>query len=152
VAQDKDDSETAVVFKALADTTRRRILRDLRKGDLSAGDIASRFPISGPSISRHLTVLKAAGLVTEQRQANRVIYSLAPDRLATTVGSYLTTVCPEKTLSRAPRKKRSKAPEKNATKDKGKSAAREPAGRAVPVVGTGAHGTSGLFESLNATD
>src|SRR5215469_6720237 len=53
----------AGVFKALADPTRRQILQDLREGELSAGEIASRFPISNPSVSRHLTVLKSAGLV-----------------------------------------------------------------------------------------
>ncbi len=152
MAQDKDDPETAAVFKALADTTRRRILRDLRKGDLSAGDIASRFPISGPSISRHLTVLKSAGVVTERRQANRVIYSLAPERLATTVGTFLAAVCPDKTSSRPPRKKRSKASEKSPGKDKGKSATPERAARAVAVAGTGAHGASGLWDSLSAMD
>jgi hypothetical protein len=97
-------------------------------------------------------VLKAAGLVTERRQANRVIYSLAPERLATTVGSFLSTVCPEKVLSRSPRKKRSKAPEKSPAKDKGKSANRGPAARAVPVVGTGLHGAGSLWDNLNATD
>ena len=44
-------SDDAGVFKALADPTRRQILADLRDGELSAGDIAARFPISGPSIS-----------------------------------------------------------------------------------------------------
>ena len=89
MAQDTDDFQTQAVFKALADPTRRRILRDLKKAPLPAGDIASHFPISGPSVSRHLAVLKAAGLVTERRQANKVIYSLAPERLAVTVGSFL---------------------------------------------------------------
>ena len=56
-----DESAVASVFRALADPTRRRILQALRKGELAAGDIASRFPISGPSVSRHLAVLKAAG-------------------------------------------------------------------------------------------
>ena len=67
MAQDIDDFQTEAVFKALADPTRRRILRDLKKAQLPAGDIASHFPISGPSVSRHLAVLKAAGLVMERR-------------------------------------------------------------------------------------
>jgi DNA-binding transcriptional ArsR family regulator len=126
VAADKDEIATAAVFRALADPTRRQILLDLRKGELAAGDIASRFPISGPSISRHLAVLKAAGLLTERRQANRVIYSLVPDQLALSVGSFLSAVCPEETLSRHQGKKKPKPPEKasakSADKLSGKSA------------------------------
>ena len=100
MAADREDTATAAVFRALADPTRRQILQDLCKGELAAGDIASRFPISGPSISRHLAVLKAAGLITERRQANRVIYSLVPDRLVLSVGLFLSAVCPEETLAR----------------------------------------------------
>lgn len=98
--------ETATVFRALADPTRRQILQDLRGGELAAGDIASRFPISGPSISRHLSVLKAAGLVTERRAANRIMYSLVEDRLAACVGGFLSAVCPEQVVLRAVRKRR----------------------------------------------
>ncbi len=94
------DDETAAVFRALADPTRRQILRDLRDGELSAGDIASRFPITGPSVSRHLSLLKAAGLVRERREANRIIYSLAEDRLALCVGGFLSAVCPEQVVLR----------------------------------------------------
>ncbi|HET7654900.1 MAG TPA: metalloregulator ArsR/SmtB family transcription factor [Acidimicrobiales bacterium] len=94
------DDESASVFKALADPTRRQILQDLREGELSAGEIASRFPIKGPSVSRHLTILKAAGLVDERRDANRIIYSLVEDRLALCVGEFLSTVCPEQVVLR----------------------------------------------------
>lgn len=94
------DDEAASVFRALADPTRRQILQDLREGELSAGDIASRFPIKGPSVSRHLSVLKAAGLVRERRDANRIIYSLAEDRLALCVGGFLSAVCPEQVVLR----------------------------------------------------
>ena len=97
---DMADDEAASVFRALADPTRRQILQDLREGELSAGDIASRFPIKGPSVSRHLSVLKAAGLVRERRDANRIIYSLAEDRLALSVGGFLSTVCPEQVVLR----------------------------------------------------
>ena len=71
----------AAVFKALADPTRRQILQDLREGELSAGDLASRFTISAPSVSRHLGLLKTAGLITERRDANRIYYSLVEERL-----------------------------------------------------------------------
>ena len=95
--------DTAAVFRALADPTRRQILQDLRQGELAAGDIASRFTISGPSISRHLSTLKAAGLVTERRAANRIYYALVEDRLALCVGGFLSAVCPEQVVLRAKR-------------------------------------------------
>jgi DNA-binding transcriptional ArsR family regulator len=94
------------VFKALADPTRRQILQDLQAGDLSAGEIGSRFAISAPSISRHLGVLKGAGLVSERREANRIYYSLVEDRLALCVGQFLSSVCPEQVLLRHRRKGR----------------------------------------------
>jgi DNA-binding transcriptional ArsR family regulator len=92
--------EAAGVFRALADPTRRQILQDLRAGELAAGEIAARFTISGPSISRHLSILKAAGLVTERRSANRILYTLVEDRLATCVGGFLSAVCPEQVVLR----------------------------------------------------
>ena len=92
--------ESANVFRALADPTRRQILQDLGEGELAAGAIASRFDISGPSISRHLSILKAAGLVSERRQANRIFYSLVEDRLANCVGGFLSAVCPEQVVLR----------------------------------------------------
>ena len=96
--------DTATVFRALADPTRRRILQDLRPGELAAGEIAARFSISGPSISRHLSILKAAGLVTERREANRILYSLVEDRLANCVGGFLSAVCPDQVVLRRRRK------------------------------------------------
>lgn len=98
-------SEDAGVFKALADPTRRQILQDLREGELAAGEIVSRFNISAPSISRHLSVLKAAGLVTERRDANRILYSLVEERLALCVGNFLSSVCPEQIVLRQRRKR-----------------------------------------------
>ena len=94
------------VFRALADPTRRQILQDLRGGELSAGDIAARFPIKGPSVSRHLSILKGAGLISERREANRILYSLAGDRLAVCVGGFLSAVCPEQVVLRHRREKR----------------------------------------------
>ena len=88
------------VFRALADPTRRQILQDLGDGELSAGEIAARFPISGPSISRHLSILRSAGLVTERKNANRIYYSVVADRLAVCVGQFLSVVCPEQIVLR----------------------------------------------------
>ncbi len=64
------------VFKALADPVRRKILEMLGSRDMTAGDIASKFDISAPSVSRHLSVLKASGLITDKRSGQRIIYSL----------------------------------------------------------------------------
>jgi DNA-binding transcriptional ArsR family regulator len=94
------ESSAGSVFRALADPTRRQILEDLRDGELAAGEIAARFPITGPSISRHLSILRAAGLVRERREGNRIIYSLAAERLALCVGEFLSAVCPDQVLLR----------------------------------------------------
>lgn len=123
MAANKDDAEAAAVFKALADSTRRRVLEDLSKGELGAGELASRFPISGPSVSRHLAVLKAAGLVTERRSANRVLYSLVSDRLATHVGEFLAIVCPERAPAPRQGKKKTKAAQKSPGRGKHKAPA-----------------------------
>jgi DNA-binding transcriptional ArsR family regulator len=96
-------ADEASVFRALADPTRRQILQDLRGGELAAGDIASRFPIKGPSVSRHLSILKSAGLIAERRDANRILYSLASNRLALCVGGFLSTVCPDQVMLRQQR-------------------------------------------------
>lgn len=82
------------IFKALADPTRRQILADLSEGPMAAGEIGRRFSISGPSISRHLGVLKTAGLVSERRDANRIIYRLESDHLAVSMSKFLGSVCP----------------------------------------------------------
>jgi len=63
-------------YRALADPTRREILRLLREGDLPAGELASRFDISWPSVSRHLRVLQEAGLVESRRRGGNIVYSL----------------------------------------------------------------------------
>ncbi len=64
------------VFAALSDPTRRQILRMLARGDLSAGEIAGAFAISKPSVSHHLSSLKRAGLVRDERRGQQIIYSL----------------------------------------------------------------------------
>jgi DNA-binding transcriptional ArsR family regulator len=97
--------DEASVFRALADSTRRQILAELRPGELAAGEIAGRFPLSGPSISRHLGVLKSAGLIRERRVANRILYSLVDERLALCVGRFLSAVCPEELVSRRHRQR-----------------------------------------------
>lgn len=63
-------------FKALSDPTRRRILELLSDRDMTAGEISECFSISKPSISHHLSSLKAAGLVLDERRGQNIVYSL----------------------------------------------------------------------------
>jgi len=63
-------------FKALADPTRRAILRLLRRGEMSAGELADRFGISKPSMSHHYAVLKQSDLVAARRDGQQIYYSL----------------------------------------------------------------------------
>ena len=65
-----------LVFKALADPTRRKIITLLKDEDLSAGQIAQNFDISKPSISQHLNILKQADLISAKREGQKIIYSL----------------------------------------------------------------------------
>lgn len=64
------------VFKALSDKTRREILSFLKTGDKTAGEIADQFSISKPSISHHLSVLKQADLVIDEKKGQYIYYSL----------------------------------------------------------------------------
>jgi DNA-binding transcriptional ArsR family regulator len=63
-------------FKALADPTRREILRLLRHGERTAGELAQRFDMSRPSMSHHFSVLKAADLIVARRQGQQIVYAL----------------------------------------------------------------------------
>ena len=64
------------VFKALADPTRRKILRILNDGDKAAGEIADQFTVTAATMSHHFNVLKDAGLVRARKSGTSVIYSL----------------------------------------------------------------------------
>ncbi len=66
----------AETFKALSDPVRRQILELLKKGPLSAGDIASHFDMTGATISYHLKILKQADLIFESREKNFIFYQL----------------------------------------------------------------------------
>jgi DNA-binding transcriptional ArsR family regulator len=70
------------VFEALADPTRRRLLELLATGERSAGELAEEFAISRPGVSRHLRVLREAGLVRARGDGQRRIYSVDPAPLA----------------------------------------------------------------------
>jgi DNA-binding transcriptional ArsR family regulator len=81
------------VFEALADPTRRRVLELLSERELSAGEIAAAFTVSRPAVSRHLRVLRQAGLVQARRDAQRRVYGLDPEPLAE-LDSWLATYRP----------------------------------------------------------
>jgi len=63
-------------FKALADPTRRKILELLKKGSMSAGEIAEHFNITLPSLTHYFNALKQADLISQERQGQQIIYSL----------------------------------------------------------------------------
>lgn len=69
-------------YDAISDPTRRSILDALLHRELSAGDIAKLFPISRPAVSRHIRVLRSAGLVTARRAAQSRLYSINAQPLA----------------------------------------------------------------------
>ena len=68
--------EQQSVFRALADPTRRSILKRLQGGSRTAGELAEAFPISRASLSHHFGVLKAADLVRTERRGQHIVYSL----------------------------------------------------------------------------
>jgi len=82
------------IFAALASNARRKILAYLSATDLTAGEIADRFSISKPAISKHLQILENAGLVRGEKNGQFVTYSLVRDSLANTLNGFIQEVCP----------------------------------------------------------
>jgi DNA-binding transcriptional ArsR family regulator len=93
-------SEGVRVFEALSSPVRREILRMLKDGEISAGELAGHFDMTGPSVSRHLAILKAADLIAERRAGNRIYYRLEAELLALVVGDFLSSVCPTQVAAR----------------------------------------------------
>jgi DNA-binding transcriptional ArsR family regulator len=83
------------VFKALASEPRRRILNHLLGGPMTVTEIGAKFEMAMPSISKHLAVLREAGLVHEQKRGQFVLYSIAADHMATLLYGFLTPFCPD---------------------------------------------------------
>ena len=82
------------VFAALASTARRKILAYLSAADLTAGEIAERFAMSKPAISKHLQILENAGLVSSEKNGQFVTYSLVRESLTNTLNGFVQEVCP----------------------------------------------------------
>lgn len=81
------------MFQALAQPTRREILRLLAADELSVGSVAERFDVTQPAISQHLKVLKDAGLISERRDGTRHLYRVRPEGLSA-MQSFLTEIIP----------------------------------------------------------
>lgn len=101
------------IFEALASRPRREILAYLSAQELTASEIGQRFEMSAPAISRHLSVLAAAGLVTSERRGQFVYYRLTPDSMVNTLSKFAFEVCP--TAGPLQRESRRKAKAKPAT-------------------------------------
>jgi len=82
------------VFDALASAPRRKILAYLAEVDLTAGEIAARFDMSKPAISKHLQILENAGLVTSEKRGQFVHYALVRENLVNTLNGFIQNVCP----------------------------------------------------------
>ena len=85
---------TDKIFEALASRARRQILAYLSKAELTTSELATRFHMTAPSMSRHLSVLENAGLVTSERKGQRVLYRLTPGSLVNTLTGFAFEICP----------------------------------------------------------
>jgi ArsR family transcriptional regulator len=91
------------IFDALASPARRQILADLSEAELTTSELAERFSLSPPSISRHLSVLESAGLVSSERRGQRVLYRINREVLVGTLTEFASAICPESPAPRKPR-------------------------------------------------
>ena len=85
------------IFEALASAPRRKILTYLAEVDLTAGEIAARFDMTKPAISKHLQILEHAGLVTSVKQGQFVRYSIVRENLVNTLNGFVQKICPVST-------------------------------------------------------
>lgn len=83
-----NDRHVTKVFKALSDGTRQQILQLLEGEQRTVGEIVQKFSLSQPTISRHLSVLKEADLVLDQRHGQNVIYRLNDEALAESMQTF----------------------------------------------------------------
>jgi len=82
------------IFEALASSPRRQILAYLSKADLTTSQLAERFAMSAPAVSRHLSILENAGLVSSERQGQFVLYRLNHDNLVNNLTGFAFELCP----------------------------------------------------------
>ncbi|MBX2869551.1 MAG: metalloregulator ArsR/SmtB family transcription factor [Acidiferrobacterales bacterium] len=91
------------IFEALSSTVRRKILAYVSESPLSAGDIAEKFQMSQPAISKHLKILENAELLDKTREGQFIYYEMRKDTLSGALAGYMQQVCPP---SRAIKKER----------------------------------------------
>lgn len=101
------------VFKALADPTRRSILKLLQKGSLTAGAIADAYPITRASLSHHFNILKAADLVRTERRGQHIVYSLNVTVLEETAALLMDLFAPVEKAGIGAKRKGTKHPARN---------------------------------------
>ena len=82
------------IFEALGSSARRQILAYLSRTELTTSELAQRFNMTAPSMSRHLSVLENAGLVHSERVGQRVLYKLNRDSLVNTLTGFAFEICP----------------------------------------------------------
>ena len=82
------------VFEALASLPRRKILAYLSASDLTAGEIAARFAMTKPAISKHLSILENAGLIRGEKRGQFIHYALVRENLVNTLNGFVQEICP----------------------------------------------------------
>lgn len=90
-----DSKHSAKVFEALSSTPRRLILSYLSEASLTAGEIAEKFEMSRPALSKHLKILENAGLVEAEKKGQFVHYSITEDNLINTLVNFTASFCPQ---------------------------------------------------------
>ena len=83
------------IFDALASPPRREVLRRLAAAERSTGELAAALAMSAPAISRHLSILEGAGLVTSRRDGQRVLYALVRDTVVDALSAFAAELAPE---------------------------------------------------------
>ncbi len=82
------------IFEALSSQPRRKILAYLSAAPLTAGEIAGRFEMSKPAISKHLAILENAGLISSEKRGQFIHYALVQENLINTLNGFVQEVCP----------------------------------------------------------
>lgn len=90
-----DTKDASKVFDAISSTPRRLILNYLSEASMTSGEIAEKFDMSRPALTKHLKVLENAGLVEAQKQGQYVHYSITEDNLVNTLVNFAANFCPQ---------------------------------------------------------
>lgn len=94
------------IFEALSSTTRRKILAYLSATSMTAGEIAERFEMTKPSLSKHLSILENAGLIKGEKKGQFIHYQLVQENLLNTLNGFVQEICPvSRPLKKESRKK-----------------------------------------------